>query len=106
MGFFTNFEKANIEKLGGALLREMTYHSQDSGNITLDAWLNVRRVMNGNYVEQRGEVGVFIADVTVRTGDSITDPDGRLWYIEAFIEQKEDMAYYECYADSEARYQQ
>lgn len=106
MGFFENFTKTNTEKLGGELLREMTYHSQDSGNITLDAYLNVIRTMKGNYIEERGEVGVFSADVTPRTGDSITDTDGRLWYIEAFVEQKEDMIFMSCYANSESRYTQ
>lgn len=106
MGFFTNYEKANTEKLGGSLLREMTYHSQDLGDITLDAYLNVIRTMKGEYVEQMGQLGVFSADVDPSTGDSLTDPDGRLWYIESFIEQKEDMIFMSCYSNSEARYQQ
>lgn len=104
MGFFTNYNKANTEKLASNLLQDVTYNSQDSGALSIQALFNVREEKGENYVEQVGQVGVFIDDVTPATGDTVVDSDSRTWFIEGFMQQKSDMIFMRCYANNEARY--
>ena len=104
MGFFTNYDKANTEKLANNLLQDITYHSQDSGDLSISALFNVREITNGEYVMQNGQVGVFSADVTPVTGDTFTDADSRVWYIDSFNQQRGDMIFMNCYSNNEGRY--
>jgi len=104
MGFFTNFDKANTEKLASNLLQSVTYNSQDAGALSISVLLNVKEEQGENYIEQVGHVGVFTADVTPATGDTVEDADGRTWHIQGFMQQKSDMIFMRCYADNEGNY--
>ena len=106
MGFFTNYDKANTEKLASNLLQSITYHSQDSGDLSISALFNVREEKGENYVEQVGQIGVFSADVTPVTGDTFTDADSRVWYIDSFNQQRGDMIFMNRYANNEGRYKE
>ena len=105
MGFFTNYDKTNTQLLASNLLQQVTYHN-DAGNTEINVLFNVTPENVDNYVQQIGKLGVFTEDLTPRPGDSFTDSDSRLWYVESFVQQKGSMIFVNCYSNNEAVYKE
>lgn len=105
MGFFDNYTKVSVETLGADLLQDITYESQDSGTLSIQAYFNVKEESDGEYIRETGHFQVFNADVIPRTGDEITDSVGRVWIVESYNHQKNELIQVNCYSNNEATYE-